>query len=229
MVQQDPEMLKFAQIMEGFNNATPDPMDSVDTVTNSDNTYYPQPAIAPPVSMTPKDDAMFNFTNIVDGFTKSMTGAAQEVIEESQHNPILKEALETSVVDDGIKIGKWKIVVNLVETAGQKKKHFDVVHSITNQVIAEDLWLYEAALGLVRFLNRGFPINGKEIKRILFHEENFATHKQDALMFREKVEVAMEKGDHEKVSIYEARFDFSKDKALRAKKSITQLTESAIK
>jgi len=217
-------------------SSTPNPADFYGGVTAPviNETTMPEPVggISPPAlplySSGQPDPMMSNFNAIVNGFVGSQS--AVQTLTES-NNPEIKEALVTKLVKDGVTIGKWKIVVNLVESTSnpdKKKKHFDIVHSATGDVIAKDLWLYEAAHGLVRHLNNGKPINSPEIKQIIHFEEKFSARKLDAINYAKKFTRANNSGDYQKANILEDRFDYAKSQALEAKAKITQLAKMAL-
>lgn len=217
------EMKKFRQIIEsGFSNDSR-PCAGSDSVTARSSLNEGKKAIDTPNG---PDADMVNFVNIMEGLydgtvVEKLAGAAI-------NNPELAEALDTSVTNNGVNVGKWQIRVRTDESRGKAKKYFDVAHTISKQVIAKNLCIYEAALALVRYLNNGKPINGSEIKNLLNLERNYHSHMIDALTYKVNSLKAEKRKEYDRSFILETRYTESKAKALRLEKKIQDLSKTSL-
>jgi hypothetical protein len=210
------EMERFRAIVEGFGSAP-------DSTTPVQNCAI-QTANGP-------DKDMKRFVQIISDATISkITTAAQtatkQLLTEAANNPELAEALETTPTADGVKIGKWQIRAKLDES--KKRKYFDVFHSTTNQTIAKGLFLYEAALALVRYLNKGKPINSSEIRQILALEEQYAAARTKALQYKITSLRALKSKDLIKSEVFENRYDVAVANALVLEENIRHISNIAL-
>jgi len=102
---------------------------------------------------TPDKEAM---SKILEGFRR----ATDDMVHVGEHNTELKAALLTETTAHGVTVGSWGIAIREVDGLG---KFYDVNHALTNQPIASDLRLYEAAHALVKALNEGETITSSPI------------------------------------------------------------------
>jgi len=132
----------------------------------------------------------------------------------------LREALITEPTDRGARIGSWEIVVNENEMG---LKTFDVINVITNEPIATDLSLYDAAHGITRALNEGQMINSQHIRGILTAEYEYSRARQHAAEFREKARVYEHTGNP-RLALMEDRYDEALGRAKAARNRVTKIT-----
>jgi hypothetical protein len=135
----------------------------------------------------------------------------------SQNDRQLAEALQTERTPRGARVGKWEIVVN-----EGTPKTYDVVDQ-QDTVIAQGLFLYEAALGLVKRLNEGAPINSQPVRDLLKLEEDYARNRSDAVGYKERSRKLREKGEDKRAAVNEDRFDEAQRQALTAHEEILRL------
>jgi hypothetical protein len=149
----------------------------------------------------------------------AMNGAAPVVNESVQpRDAEVEEALITEPTPRGARIGAWEIVVN----EGQVKT-YDVCSEDGEVVIARGLYLYEAALGLVRRLNEGVAINDKPIRDLMVLEENFARARNDAVSYKARSQNLHAKGETRRALVAEDRFDRAQGEATSAHEEILRL------
>lgn len=195
-------------------------------VNNNDFDYSPiaeaiptTPITASRTPMTP-DPMMASFVNITNNFAEVAEQSVRMLVEEANNNPELAEAFDTERLDNGVRIGKWVIFTKMYEMfKNHEIKVFDIVHNQTKQKIVENLFVYDAAKGLVRLLNKGIPMNSKEAMNIMKLEEQYVANKQDAYRYYRRAKLANKKGDYEVAELYESRHAESthKAKVLRTK------------
>lgn len=157
--------------------------------------------------------------NAMKNILQKMNDATSATINESKDFKDLKEAYTTEKTDEGCQIGEWKIVV----IENENIKTYDVVHSSTNNIIAEKLYLYEAAYGLVKFLNNGVKINEAPIKRILEAEEKYFKYRSDAISMKKRRNRLMKEGKKSSALIAENRFHEAKSQANLQKERLQEM------
>lgn len=149
----------------------------------------------------------------------AMNGAAPAVTESAKPRDVeYEEALVTEQTPRGARIGAWEIVVN----EGQVKT-YDVCSEDGEVVIARGLYLYEAALGLVRRLNEGVAINDKPIRDLMVLEENFARARNDAVSYKARSQNLHARGETKRALVAEDRFDRAQGEATSAHEEILRL------
>jgi len=204
------EMTRLLSIIEGKQSSLPP--------ANAET--YPETTVelAGPGAITQSDiNAMAGILsklNSVD--TRPVT--LVENVDERRFN----EALETSRIDDGVKVGKYKIKIQENKKRLAGKQYYSIYHSITNETIADDLSLYETALAAVRFLNNGKFVNSKEVRKLFEQDDIYTSHRVDALRYKYRLSKSK---DPIKQDIYESRYQASVDRAMTAKHHIKNLAD----
>ena len=114
----------------------------------------------------------------------------------------LNEALVTVPTPRGARIGSWEIIKN-------QGKHptYDVVSADGSTTIAKDLFVYEAAYGLTKVLNKGVPINDSRVTELLRLEESFVTKRNDAEAYKQRAKKFRESGEDHRANVAEDRHD----------------------
>ena len=169
-----------------------------------------------------------NDVGIMEKFMNALNDPASEnkldnvvktTIKENKNNKEFNEAIVTQKTNDGAKIGNWEIKQKFFEGI-KNKKIYDVIHLSTNEPIAKDLMIYEAAYSLVKLLNEGYTINDKKIKDILSLEESYSNSYHDAINFKRKSTSYYNSGQKNKGDLFEARFDKTKQNLQKTKNEL---------
>lgn len=146
------------------------------------------------------------------------------MIEKAQSDNILREALVTKEIDNGVKIGTWEIE-KVIEAGITKKEetYYRLTSPDTFQYIKEQVFLYETAMGIVRLLNNGYTPNNITVKKVIDLDQEYQRLRIRAL--EEKYHWRQVQGtDREwRQELYEAKFDVAKTKALYVKEQIKNL------
>lgn len=132
----------------------------------------------------------------------------------------LYEAVETERTPNGVKVGRYQIMIKEDQKRLAGKQFYSIYHSATNDTIADDISLYETALTVVRLLNSGKFANCPEIRKLFEHDDAYTSHKVDAIMYKRKMSSA---SDQSKKEIFESRYQASADRCMAAKKVIKTL------
>jgi hypothetical protein len=172
-------------------------------------------------SVDMKDD----MKQILSRFYSAGNDAVNQLVEESHYSTEANDALNSKKTQNGVVIGQYEIRQRLSEGSGNTS-FYDVVYSNSKQNIASDLILYEAALLLTRYLNKGEMINGTNIKKVLQLEETYYTQRADAIRFKKKAKQCYESRNNEQGSIFEGRFHRARENALVAKEEVAKLLKN---
>lgn len=176
--------------------------------------------LAGPGQVTKADvDAM----SMVLGKLNSISNhVVDSMITESSITPQVSEALQTERTKDGVKVGRYQILVKEDSSRIAGKQFYSIYNSLTNDTIADDISLYETALAVVRLLNSGKFANSSEVRKLFEQDDSYSSHKVDAIMFKRKMNSVV---DPSKRNIYESRYQASLDRCMAAKKNIKLLAK----
>lgn len=138
----------------------------------------------------------------------------------------INNLMQTSLTGH-VKIGNiFEIRVREIESLRGNKKVFDIYNAATNECISDDLFLYEAAYAIVKYLNKGHNLLSSEIRNIARLEQEYAGLRTDAGIFKVRLSESLKKGDNQRASLFETRFQDTKDKALATKAEIIKIAET---
>lgn len=204
-------MVRILEMMEGKTPSTPMPSNS------STNNYAPI-ELSGPGQVTRADvNAMADVLTKLNSLTDQVVDT---MITESSSNREVKSALETSRNSQGVKVGLYQIMIREDEKRLAGKQYYSIYNTKTNDIIADDLSLYETALYVVKLLNNGKYANSPEVRKLFEDDNCYTAHKQDALRFRKAMIISERKGDAHKQSLYESRYQASLDRAMSHKREI---------
>ena len=144
------------------------------------------------------------------------------MITEGASSPQISEALNTERLETGVKVGRYQIMIKDDPRRIAGKQFYSIYNSLTSDTIADDISLYETALGVVRLLNAGRFANSQEVRTLFEQDDLYSSHKVDALMYKKKMSTAV---DASKRDIFESRYQASLDRCMTAKKNIKTLVK----
>lgn len=163
---------------------------------------------------------------VLESFNKAGNMALTEVSDAARLDPEINDLYNTAMTGN-VKIGNiFEVRVREIESLKGKKKVFDIYNAATNECLADDLFLYEAAYAMVKYLNRGNNLLSSEIRNIAKLEREYAACRTDAGIFRVRLRESLQKGNRQKTQLYETRFNDAKDKALTIKAEIIKIAET---
>jgi hypothetical protein len=143
-----------------------------------------------------------------------------EVSEGAARSDILREDLSVEKTETGARIGSWDIVV--VEG---KPTSYNVISTKTGDIIAKDLFLYEAAVTLARSLNEGVMINDVRIRDLLVLEETYTRNRMEAAHYKKRHKSYSANRDMIRAEICEHRHDEAARNARGARDKIIKLSK----
>ena len=102
-----------------------------------------------------------------------------------------------------------------------------MINTLNNQVLVEELVVYEAAHGLVRLLNKNVPMNHAIPQNIMRLEEQFASLRDDTYRAQRRAKKFLKEGKTGNAGIYEVRAEEAHSRAMAVKKKLkTACTEA---
>lgn len=143
--------------------------------------------------------------------------AAGTVIKEAPLDRDLRDSLNMELTETGAKYGGWEIVVKKTG----KRSLYDVINIETRAVLAADLMLYEAAIGVVRHLNEDGFINSKPLLEMLRYEQEYAAAVNDMVIFKHHMTKSPRSP---RKPIYEDRYGAAKRKAIGCRDQVYRLS-----
>jgi hypothetical protein len=178
-----------------------------------------------PVTRTgrPDVDAM---AEILQRFNKATNNTAQRLVEDANNDPRTLEAIHTQSTGSGVKIGKYEVIVELLESDNKTRKVYNVMHSENDQLMVKDLSVLEAAHAIVRYLNKGVPFDNNKIQSILDLEETYSRNKIDAIRFKQRYERCVKLKETRAGDVFADRFQVARANALVAHDQIKSVLES---
>lgn len=161
-----------------------------------------------------------SFKNLHDSGQKVM----KRVVKQSSNDRQLKDALMTSISNNGMKIGKWEIRKVLRE--GLTKRE-EVVYHVRNidsgKKVCASLMVLESAKAIIRILGTGASIDDTQIQKIASLEVEYHRLREQALHEKISWHRAKKNNDEFRMDLYEAKFDAAKSRALYTKEKIRNI------
>lgn len=153
-----------------------------------------------------------------------ITNVVSNLVETSQVDRELREALITKKEDNAVKIGAWKIKKHLRENVIGKNETIYRVSSVnTNQTIKASFLVLESARTVVKLLNQGAEVSHPVIRKVAELELTYRKQRQKALEERRSWHRAKKSNDEFKQDLYEAKFDAAKSRALLTRELIRNI------
>lgn len=213
------EMERLKKIMEGdFSGAR-------EIVPQSVESGAPQTEFGP--GNGPSSEDISAMANILKKFHGSPEQPVKKLMEKSEDDEQLREAMVTRKTDHGVKIGSWEIRKIIREgVTGKDETYYRLHNDSLNQIIKQEFFILEAAKAVVKLLNRGANIASNQIIDLLKKDEQYQRMRQIALEEKVRYTRAKRDGNEFKQDLYEAKFDASRAKALLLKEQIKNINLS---
>jgi hypothetical protein len=185
------------------------------------STAIPSSAVTGPSNA--EIDAM---RRVLESLNKAGTSAITETLQLAHEQPEINDILNTSFTGK-VRIGNiFEIRIREIDSLKGTKKVYDIYNSATGETITNDLFLYEAAFAIVKYLNAGRHVLGSEIRNVIKLEQDYAAARTDAGMFKVRLTENVKRGNRQRVELFEARFQEARDRALRIKADLKKIAES---
>jgi len=145
------------------------------------------------------------------------------VMENRYIDPQLNEALDTRRIGNSVKLQNYQIMIQEDQSRLAGTQYYSIYHSSTQDIIADNISLYEVALSVVKLLNNGKYVNSPEITRLFEHDDRYTSNRTDAVRFKRRMKLAQKERDFQKSDLYESRMQRSLDNAMTAKREIKNI------
>lgn len=206
-------MLRLKNIMEGVHAPPP---------TRKSSQNIADVELAGPGQVTSADISAMS--DVLSKLNSISNHVVDEMITESVTQPVISQALQTQRIQNGIKVGRYQILVKEDAQRLAGKQFYSIYNSLTNDTVADDITLYETAITVVRLLNNGKFANSPEVRKLFEQDDAYTSHKVDAINFKRRLKTVK---DVAKQDIYESRLQASMDRCMTAKKMIKALASNA--
>jgi hypothetical protein len=80
-----------------------------------------------------------------------------DLVEAALHDINLQVAMTQEISESSVTVQNYKIDIVLKEFAGRKKKFYNIIETSTNEIIHQELALFETAMGIVKKYMTGKP------------------------------------------------------------------------
>jgi|APGre2960657404_1045060.scaffolds.fasta_scaffold00932_10 hypothetical protein len=163
------------------------------------------------------DPSVQAMANILSKFQKVTLDTKETLQEESKTNVRTRQLLNTEKTNTGVRIADYHVLIKETEWApGKHKNVYDIVDLKTNEVLYQDLALFESAAAITKQLisNSGSSSKCKEIYEA---DKTYANHLYEASVYTSKIKRT---SDLDKRSIYESRYTQSRSLAKDARTRI---------
>lgn len=160
--------------------------------------------LAGPGQVTSADvQAMHNVLSKLEHIT-------DDLVQDPEPNQEFRQAIQEQRNTRGMSVGSWQIAVHEDAARLAGKQYYSIHHTQTKQVIANDISLYETALGVARLLNKGEMVNSWKVRELFEQDDTYTHHKIDAHRFRIR---SRKTHDQHQRQLYETRMQASSDRA----------------
>lgn len=213
-------MARLLSIMEG---GTPAPITRPVNIANS----------SAPVELAGAGQITQADVNAMADVLSKLNNVTQAVITESTSDPQLRQAVNTVRNEEGVKVGNYQIMIHEDETRIAGKQYYSIYNVKTNDVIANDLTLYETALNVVKLLNNGVYANNPTVRKLFEYDDYYTSNRTDAIRFKARMRKAEQQRDVVKFDLYESRYQTAIENAMihkrNIKKTITEIKARSYK
>lgn len=177
-------------------------------------------------SVAPSVQDIDAMRKVLESFNNIGSTVINEVTNPYNNDMEINDLVQTALTGN-VKIGNiFEIRVRTMESLRGNKKVYDIYNSATNECISDDLFLYEAAYAIVKYLNKGYNLLSSEIRNIARLEQDYASLRTDAGIFKVRLTESLKRNDTQRAALFETRFQDAKDKALASKAEIVKIAES---
>ena len=159
---------------------------------------------------------------MADILTK-LNNVSDQVVTDSRFNPQLDEAIHTQRTSTSVKVGNYEIMIKEDANRIAGKQFYGIYNTVSGDIIADDITLYETAILVVKSLNSGKYTNSSLVRNLFEADDRYTAHRTDAISFKSRARSAERRGDYNKSEIFESRFQSSVVAANAAKTDIKRL------
>jgi hypothetical protein len=211
------QMRRFRKIMESA--------DASPTKPTTENHSSSPKRVAPAVGLVGGNEQQA-MKEILERLHRVAGDASYQLNEEASYDPEVREALHTLATPNGVMIGGWEVKISLDESSKNNRKFYTVVNTTTKEIVSENLIIHEAALAIVKYLNKGYMADHVKIKEVLDLEETFNRNRMDAKIFKHRFNRCQQLDEQEASDVFASRYQTARANALAAQDQIQNIFKS---
>lgn len=217
MVVSNEERDAMARMMAIMNGETPSPSAS----------YSSQTPVSEGVELAGPGVVTQREINAMADVLNKLNHVTHQVVLESNGDVNTKMDIMTSRTDRSVNVGGYKIEIMTNERRVAGKQYYRIEHSLSGTVIADDITLYEVALGVVKLLNSNKFVNDTRVRNLFEIDARYTSHRVDAISAKLSHRKAERAGNMIKEDIYATKYQKALDLAMAAKTDLKKALRNA--
>lgn len=139
--------------------------------------------------------------NILRKLESATNASTKRIVEESKTNPDVMVALNTSKSEAGVRVASYEIIPEKVDISGLRKNYYKIVDTAHDEVLYEDISLFETAMSIVKRLMLGKKLG--DIQNIITLDKTYDSNLIESYSYKYKLRSVNESV---KRDVYEAKY-----------------------
>jgi uncharacterized protein (UPF0332 family) len=161
--------------------------------------------------------------NAMANVLEKLNKVTHQVMLESNGDVETKMDIMTSRTAKTVNVGGYKIGILTNERRIAGKQYYCIEHAASGTVIADDITLYEVALGVVKLLNDNKFVNDPRVNKLFEVDSRYTSHRVDAMSAKIRHRKAERAGDMIKEDIYATKYQKALDQAMNTKSELKRI------
>ncbi len=216
MVVSNEEREAMARMMAIMNGETPPPVSNFETTPINEGVELAGPGIVTQREINAMADVLSKLNQVT-----------HQVMLESNGDVNTKIDMMTTRTDRAVNVGGYKIEIMTDERRIAGKQYYRIEHATSGTVIADDITLYEVALGVVKLLNNNRFVNDTKVRNLFEIDARYTSHRVDAISAKMAHKKAERSGNMIKEDIYATKYQKALDLAMVAKSDLKRALNNA--
>ncbi len=216
MVVSNEEREAMARMMAIMNGETPPPASNSVTTPINEGVELAGPGVVTQREINAMADVLSKLNNVT-----------HQVMLESNGDVNTKMDIMTTRTDRAVNVGGYKIEILTDERRVAGKQYYRIEHAASGTVIADDITLYEVALGVVKLLNSNRYVNDIKVRNLFEIDARYTSHRVDAISAKMAHRKAEKSGNMIKEDIYATKYQKALDLAMAAKSDLKRALNNA--
>lgn len=216
MVVSNEEREAMARMMAIMNGETPPAVSNVGPTSVSESVELAGPGVVTQREINAMADVLSKLNQVT-----------HQVMLESNGDLNTKIDMMTTRSDRAVNVGGYKIEIMTDERRIAGKQYYRIEHATSGTVIADDITLYEVALGVVKLLNNNKFVNDTKVRNLFEIDARYTSHRVDAISAKLAHRKAEKTGNMIKEDIYATKYQKALDLAMSAKADLKRALNNA--
>lgn len=216
MVVSNEEREAMARMMAIMNGETPPAVSNAGPTSVSESVELAGPGVVTQREINAMADVLSKLNQVT-----------HQVMLESNGDLNTKIDMMTTRSDRAVNVGGYKIEIMTDERRIAGKQYYRIEHATSGTVIADDITLYEVALGVVKLLNNNKFVNDTKVRNLFEIDARYTSHRVDAISAKLAHRKAEKTGNMIKEDIYATKYQKALDLAMSAKADLKRALNNA--